>query len=60
MRPAIILVEKKVGSLVNVVEGIRFENYKYLKTMNPKFPILIGECSGVDPQLWARYSNTTH
>ncbi|KMZ66342.1 hypothetical protein ZOSMA_2G03590 [Zostera marina] len=23
--------------------------------MNPKFPILIRECSGVDPQLWTRY-----
>ncbi|KMZ62519.1 NADH dehydrogenase [ubiquinone] 1 alpha subcomplex subunit 2 [Zostera marina] len=31
------------------------KNYKDLKTMNPKFPILIRECSGVDPQLWARY-----
>jgi hypothetical protein len=30
-------------------------NYKDLKTLNPKFPILIRECSGVDPQLWARY-----
>lgn len=33
------------------------KNYKDLKTMNPKFPILIRECSGVDPQLWARYGN---
>ncbi|KMZ74795.1 NADH dehydrogenase [ubiquinone] 1 alpha subcomplex subunit 2 [Zostera marina] len=31
------------------------KNYKDLKTMNPKLPILIRECSGVDPQLWARY-----
>ncbi|XP_057969941.1 NADH dehydrogenase [ubiquinone] 1 alpha subcomplex subunit 2 [Malania oleifera] len=30
-------------------------NYKDLKTLNPKFPILIRECSGVEPQLWARY-----
>ncbi|XP_077212363.1 NADH dehydrogenase [ubiquinone] 1 alpha subcomplex subunit 2-like [Tasmannia lanceolata] len=30
-------------------------NYKELKTMNPTFPILIRECSGVEPQLWARY-----
>ncbi|XP_042489384.1 NADH dehydrogenase [ubiquinone] 1 alpha subcomplex subunit 2 [Macadamia integrifolia] len=30
-------------------------NYKDLKTLNPKFPILIRECSGVQPQLWARY-----
>lgn len=31
------------------------KNYKDLKTLNPKFPILIRECSGVEPQLWARY-----
>lgn len=30
-------------------------NYKDLKTLNPKFPILIRECSGIKPQLWARY-----
>ncbi|CAJ1975195.1 unnamed protein product [Sphenostylis stenocarpa] len=30
-------------------------NYKELKTLNPKLPILIRECSGVEPQLWARY-----
>ncbi|XP_043691631.1 NADH dehydrogenase [ubiquinone] 1 alpha subcomplex subunit 2 [Telopea speciosissima] len=30
-------------------------NYKDLKTLNPKFPILIRECNGVQPQLWARY-----
>ncbi|CAI0418238.1 unnamed protein product [Linum tenue] len=30
-------------------------NYKDLKTLNPKLPILIRECSGVEPQLWARY-----
>ena len=31
------------------------KNYKKLKTLNPKLPILIRECSGVEPQLWARY-----
>ncbi|XP_059635665.1 NADH dehydrogenase [ubiquinone] 1 alpha subcomplex subunit 2 [Cornus florida] len=31
------------------------KNYKDLKTLNPKFPILIRECSGTEPQLWARY-----
>ncbi|KAK1259942.1 NADH dehydrogenase [ubiquinone] 1 alpha subcomplex subunit 2 [Acorus gramineus] len=30
-------------------------NYKDLKTLNPMFPILIRECSGVEPQIWARY-----
>lgn len=33
-------------------------NYKELKTLNPKLPILIRECSGVEPQLWARYGIT--
>ncbi|KAF1868508.1 hypothetical protein Lal_00008316 [Lupinus albus] len=31
------------------------KNYKELKTLNPKLPILIRECKGVEPQLWARY-----
>uniref|UniRef100_A0A0D6R4M3 Ribosomal protein/NADH dehydrogenase domain-containing protein n=1 Tax=Araucaria cunninghamii TaxID=56994 RepID=A0A0D6R4M3_ARACU len=30
-------------------------NYKDLKTLNPKFPILIRECSGIEPRIWARY-----
>ncbi|KAF5795840.1 putative ribosomal protein/NADH dehydrogenase [Helianthus annuus] len=30
-------------------------NYKELKNANPSLPILIRECSGTDPQLWARY-----
>lgn len=29
--------------------------YVELKSNNPKFPILIRECSGVEPKLWARY-----
>ncbi|KAG6653734.1 NADH dehydrogenase [ubiquinone] 1 alpha subcomplex subunit 2-like [Carya illinoinensis] len=31
------------------------KNYKDLKALNPKFPILIRECSEIEPQLWARY-----
>lgn len=31
------------------------KNYKELKKSNPKLPILIRECSGTEPQLWARY-----
>merc|ERR1712034_102445 len=31
------------------------KNYTDLKKQNPKFPILIRECRGVEPQLWARY-----
>ncbi|KAH9329053.1 hypothetical protein KI387_001161, partial [Taxus chinensis] len=30
-------------------------NYKDLKTLNPRFPILIRECSGIEPRIWARY-----
>ncbi|XP_066502753.1 NADH dehydrogenase [ubiquinone] 1 alpha subcomplex subunit 2 [Hoplias malabaricus] len=29
--------------------------YVPLKRANPEFPILIRECSGVQPKLWARY-----
>ncbi|XP_069131566.1 NADH dehydrogenase [ubiquinone] 1 alpha subcomplex subunit 2-like [Argopecten irradians] len=39
-------------------QGVRefIENgYVPLKTANPKFPILIRECSGVQPRLYARY-----
>ncbi|OAY43795.1 NADH dehydrogenase [ubiquinone] 1 alpha subcomplex subunit 2 [Manihot esculenta] len=31
------------------------KNYKDLKTLNPKLPILIRESTGIKPQLWARY-----
>ncbi|XP_071426537.1 NADH dehydrogenase [ubiquinone] 1 alpha subcomplex subunit 2 [Pithys albifrons albifrons] len=31
------------------------QHYVTLKTANPDFPILIRECSGVQPKLWARY-----
>eukprot|EP00249_Psilotum_nudum_P005808 c19229_g1_i2 orf=173-457(+) len=30
-------------------------NYKDLKMLNPRLPILIRECSGIQPRLWARY-----
>ncbi|NXY02778.1 NDUA2 dehydrogenase, partial [Pteruthius melanotis] len=29
--------------------------YVTLKKANPSFPILIRECSGIQPKLWARY-----
>ncbi|XP_074279951.1 NADH dehydrogenase [ubiquinone] 1 alpha subcomplex subunit 2 [Silene latifolia] len=35
--------------------GFVEKNYKELKTLNPKLPILIREARGVEPQLWARY-----
>ncbi|XP_063058696.1 NADH dehydrogenase [ubiquinone] 1 alpha subcomplex subunit 2 [Engraulis encrasicolus] len=31
------------------------QHYVTLKKANPGFPILIRECSGVQPKLWARY-----
>ncbi|NXK53884.1 NDUA2 dehydrogenase, partial [Chauna torquata] len=31
------------------------QHYVALKKANPDFPILIRECSGVEPKLWARY-----
>ncbi|KAL6566563.1 hypothetical protein OROMI_014967 [Orobanche minor] len=30
-------------------------NYKVLKTKNPKLPILIRDATGIQPQLWARF-----
>ncbi|CAN1145703.1 NADH dehydrogenase [ubiquinone] 1 alpha subcomplex subunit 2 [Linum perenne] len=35
------------------------KNYKDLKKLNSKLPILIRECSGIEPQLWARYGKMT-
>lgn len=31
------------------------KNYGDIKARNPSLPVLIRECSGVEPQLWARY-----
>ncbi|NXU46659.1 NDUA2 dehydrogenase, partial [Drymodes brunneopygia] len=31
------------------------QHYVTLKKANPDFPILIRECSGIQPRLWARY-----
>ncbi|XP_044751291.1 NADH dehydrogenase [ubiquinone] 1 alpha subcomplex subunit 2 [Coccinella septempunctata] len=31
------------------------QHYVPLKKANPQFPILIRECSGVKPKVWARY-----
>lgn len=30
-------------------------SYPELKKANPKLPILVRECSGVQPRLWARF-----
>ncbi|KQJ99424.1 NADH dehydrogenase [ubiquinone] 1 alpha subcomplex subunit 2 [Brachypodium distachyon] len=31
------------------------KNYGEIKSLNPALPILVRDCSGVQPQLWARY-----
>ncbi|KAG6456886.1 hypothetical protein O3G_MSEX010016 [Manduca sexta] len=41
-------------------EGVREfikNNYVNIKKENPNFPILIRECSGVQPRVWARYEH---
>ena len=42
-------------NFVNCDRAFVEKNYKELKKANPKLPILIRECSGTEPQLWARY-----
>lgn len=31
------------------------ENYVKLKSENPDLPILVRECTGIEPKLWARF-----
>ncbi|XP_047506888.1 NADH dehydrogenase [ubiquinone] 1 alpha subcomplex subunit 2 [Pieris napi] len=31
------------------------KNYVNIKKENPTFPILIRECNGIQPRIWARY-----
>merc|ERR1711881_790436 len=31
------------------------KHYVSLKLANPKFPLLVRECSGITPRLWARF-----
>ncbi|XP_045507529.1 NADH dehydrogenase [ubiquinone] 1 alpha subcomplex subunit 2 [Colias croceus] len=31
------------------------KNYVNIKKQNPNFPILIRECNGIQPRIWARY-----
>ncbi|CAK1541337.1 unnamed protein product [Leptosia nina] len=31
------------------------KNYVNIKKENPNFPILIRECNGIQPRIWARY-----
>ncbi|KAK2188563.1 hypothetical protein NP493_128g02011 [Ridgeia piscesae] len=47
------LCQKSTGS-----KGVRDfleQHYVSLKQNNPKFPVLVRECSGVQPMIWARY-----
>jgi len=32
------------------------KHYKALKGANPTLPVLVRECAGVEPQLWARFA----
>jgi NADH dehydrogenase (ubiquinone) 1 alpha subcomplex subunit 2 len=32
------------------------KHYVPLKEQNPSFPLLVRECSGIQPRLWARYA----
>ncbi|ELT87889.1 hypothetical protein CAPTEDRAFT_108701 [Capitella teleta] len=45
---------QKSASSQGVREFIE-QNYVTIKQNNPKFPILIRECSSVQPRVWARY-----
>jgi len=39
-------------------QGLRnfiHENYVNIKRLNPHFPMLVRECSGITPKIWARY-----
>lgn len=36
------------------------KRYVELKKANPDLPILIRECSDVQPKLWARYEQVSH
>jgi hypothetical protein len=42
------------GDLVARREFVK-KNYGDIKARNPSLPFLVRECSGVQPQLWARY-----
>ncbi|XP_044736373.1 NADH dehydrogenase [ubiquinone] 1 alpha subcomplex subunit 2 [Chrysoperla carnea] len=45
----------QVGKQSEGVRNFVKDLYPQLKESNPKFPILIRECSGIKPKLWARY-----
>ncbi|KAI1725275.1 mitochondrial ribosomal protein l51 / s25 / CI-B8 domain-containing protein [Ditylenchus destructor] len=43
----------------NGVREFILKDYATLKKNNPEFPILVRECSGVSPRIWARYDHGT-
>lgn len=45
----------QTGSASSGVRQFIEKNYVDLKQLNPTTPILIRECSNVQPKLWARY-----
>ncbi|XP_072397620.1 NADH dehydrogenase [ubiquinone] 1 alpha subcomplex subunit 2 [Diabrotica undecimpunctata] len=45
----------QTGAASKGVRDFIEKHYVQLKSSNPKFPILVRECSGVEPRLWARY-----
>ncbi|KAJ8951825.1 hypothetical protein NQ318_019799 [Aromia moschata] len=45
----------QTGAASKGVRDFIEKHYVELKSTNPKFPILIRECSGIQPRLWARF-----
>lgn len=45
------------GSMQTACRDFVLTQYQHLKKANPKFPILIRECSGAEARLIARYGN---
>jgi len=49
-----------VFSCVLISRDFLEQHYVSLKQNNPKFPVLVRECSGVQPMIWARYGTSIH
>jgi len=45
----------QTGETSKGVRDFLQKHYVDIKTSNPTFPILVRECSGVQPRMWARY-----
>ncbi|KAF6034949.1 NDUFA2 [Bugula neritina] len=39
----------------NVLRDFIKKNFVSIKKVNPSTPILVRECSGIPPKIWARY-----